>query len=84
MTKDSAIETKQEKAKAKTKDKKSGPFSKIVRYFKDLKSEFKKIVWPSKKQIINNTLVVIVCMAVVALIIWLLDWAFISLLSLIY
>ena len=84
MTKDSAIETKQEKAKAKTKDTQPGPFSKIVRYFKDLKSEFKKIVWPSKKQIINNTLVVIVCMAVVALIIWLLDWAFISLLSLIY
>lgn len=84
MTKDSAIETKQEKTKAKTKEKKPGIFSKIKRYFKDLRGEFKKIVWPSKKQIINNTLVVIVCMAVTAVIIWLLDWAFISLLSLIY
>ena len=84
MTKDSAIETKQEKAKAKAKEKMPGVFSKIKRYFKDLRGEFKKIVWPSKKQIINNTIVVIACMAVTAVIIWLLDWAFISLLSLIY
>lgn len=84
MTKDSAIETKQEKAKVKAKEKKPGVFSKIKRYFKDLRGEFKKIVWPSKKQIINNTIVVIACMAVTAVIIWLLDWAFISLLSLIY
>ncbi len=33
--------------------------SKISRFFKDLKGEMKKIVWPGKKQIINNTGVVI-------------------------
>lgn len=81
MTKDNAIETKKaEKAKVK----KPGFFSKVKRYFKDLKGEFKKIVWPSKKQIINNTLVVVACMIAVAAVIWLLDWVFISLLSLIY
>jgi len=44
-------------------EKKEGFFkrlaSKISRFFKDLKGEMKKIVWPSKKQIINNTGVVI-------------------------
>ncbi len=44
-------------------EKKEGFFkriaSKITRFFKDLKGETKKIVWPSKKQIINNTMVVI-------------------------
>ena len=59
-------------------------FGRIGKFFRDTVSEMKKIVWPSKKQIINNTIVVIACMAVTAVIIWLLDWAFISLLSLIY
>ena len=33
--------------------------AKISRFFKDLKGEMKKIVWPGKKQIINNTGIVI-------------------------
>ncbi len=31
----------------------------MTRYFRDLRGEYKKIVWPTKKQIINNTLVVL-------------------------
>lgn len=85
MKNENAIEKKQEKKVAKApKEKKPNPFSRLVRYCKDLKGEFKKIVWPSKKQIINNTLVAVSCMAVVAVLIWLLDWLFISLFSLIY
>ena len=74
-----------EKAK---NEKKEGFLKRVAHRFvkgcKDMKGEIKKVVWPSKKQIINNTIVVIACMAVTAVIIWLLDWAFISLLSLIY
>ena len=33
--------------------------AKISRFFKDLRGEMKKISWPGKKQIINNTGVVI-------------------------
>lgn len=44
-----------------------GLASKISRFFKDLKGEMKKIVWPSKKQIINNTSVVIAVVVVCAL-----------------
>lgn len=86
MKKENAIATKKEKTKvAKApKEKKANPFSKLARYFKDLKGEFKKIVWPSKKQVINNTLVAVSCMAVVAILIWVLDWLFITLFSLIY
>ncbi len=57
--------------KKEKKQKKSGGFRK---YFRDLKGEFKKIVWPSKKQIINNTIVVIASIIVVGLFIWLLDY----------
>lgn len=30
-----------------------------VKFFKDLVSEVKKVVWPGKKQVINNTAVVL-------------------------
>lgn len=31
----------------------------VVKFFKDLISEVKKVVWPDKKQVVNNTLVVL-------------------------
>ena len=34
--------------------------AKLVKYFKDTKSELKKVTWPSKKQIKNNTGIIIV------------------------
>ncbi|MGN0664374.1 MAG: preprotein translocase subunit SecE [Negativibacillus sp.] len=43
--------------------------SKISRFFKDLKGEMKKIVWPSKKQIINNTWVVIVVVVIASIVV---------------
>lgn len=44
--------------------------NKVVKYFKDLKSEFKKVVWPSKKTVVNNTSVVLVAMIFSGLAIW--------------
>lgn len=36
--------------------------NKIVKYFRDLKSEIKKVVWPSRSQVINNTgIVLVIC-----------------------
>ncbi len=36
--------------------------NKIVKYFRDLKSEIKKVVWPSRSQVVNNTgIVLILC-----------------------
>ena len=46
-------------AKSSAKNQKKQP-NKVAKYFKDLKSEFKKVVWPTKKQVINNTTVVLV------------------------
>lgn len=70
-----------EKAVAKTpapkKEKKS-----IVKYFKDARSEFKKVVWPSRKQVINNTIVVIVAMVVSGIAIWGVDSIFMLLIKL--
>lgn len=54
----------------------------IVKYFKDARSEFKKVVWPSRKQVVNNTIVVIVALVVSGIAIWALDTGFGSLLML--
>ncbi len=55
----------------------------IVRYFKELKSEFKKVVWPSRKTVVNNTTVVLIAMVISSLVIWGLDSAFVALLDMI-
>ena len=53
----------------------------IVKYFKGVKSEFKKVTWPSFKQIINNTSTVIISVIVVGLFIFVLDTVFGTLLQ---
>lgn len=50
-------------------EKKVSFAAKISRFFKDLKGEMKKIVWPSKKQIINNTGIVIAVVTVCSIVV---------------
>ena len=68
-----AIKTVNEKPQKKAKDKKPKGSNGFLKFFRDLKGEFKKLVWPSKKQIINNTIVVIAAIIVVGAFIWLID-----------
>lgn len=65
MAKNTETNSKAAKSKAveKTEKKKGG----VKKYFKDLKSEIKKVVWPTRKQVINNTGVVLTVMVVVGL-----------------
>ena len=56
-----------------TKAKKPG---KVSTYFRELKSEFKKIVWPSAKQVWNNVAVVLVMVLVFAIATWGVDFLF--------
>ena len=44
--------------------KKVGFFKKIGLYFRELKSEIKKVTWPTFKQVRNNTGIVIAVVAV--------------------
>ena len=50
--------------------------SKITKFFKDYKSQFKKIVWPSKKDTLRMSVVVIVAIVVASVAIFLLDLGF--------
>ena len=45
----------------------------ICRYFRELRSELKKVVWPTPQQVLKNTLIVVACVLVVGVFIWLFD-----------
>ena len=47
----------------------------LNRWFREMKSELKKVVWPTWSQVVNNTVVVIVVSLIFAVIIGLIDWA---------
>ena len=59
--------------KAKPAKKKDGFLKKASRFFKDLRSEVKKVVWPTRKQVFKNTVVVFAVMGAVGVVIWVLD-----------
>ena len=46
----------------------------IRRYFRELRSELKKVVWPTPQQVLKNTLIVGACVLVVGVFIWLFDF----------
>ena len=48
-------------------------WGKVLKYFRELRSELKKVVWPTPKQVAKNTLIVICCVLAVGVFIWLFD-----------
>jgi len=53
---------------------KKKPGNRFTRWFSGLRSELKKVTWPSRRQVINNTWVVLVVTAVCAVAIWGFDY----------
>ena len=49
-------------------------FGGIARYFRALRSELKKVVWPTPQQVLKNAAIVIGCVVVVGVFIWLFDF----------
>ena len=66
---------KADKKKESKPDKSAKPgfFARIGKWFKELRSELKKVQWPTRKQTINNTIIVIVCCIIVGIFIGLFD-----------
>ena len=57
----------------KKEEKKLGFFGRIKKWFHDMKSELKKVIWPTPKQLATNTGVALVVMAVAAVVLWVFD-----------
>ena len=45
----------------------------LSRWFREMKSELKKVQWTTRKQTVNNTVIVIICCIIVGICIWLFD-----------
>ncbi len=43
---------------------------KVKKWFRDMKSELKKVVWPTRQQTANNTGVALIVMAISAVVLW--------------
>lgn len=55
---------------------KHGMFSAMARFFREVMGELRKVVTPTRKELINYTGVVLVFVAIIIGIIWSLDMAF--------
>ena len=71
MAENEKLEQTKQPASDKKSEKKAKPgiFARIGKWFKEMKSELKKVVWPSGKQLVNNTVVVLVAVLIVGIIV---------------
>ncbi len=79
MAKD--MENTAPKESKKSEKKKPG---KVAKWFKDLRSEFKKVVWPSRQTVVNNTSVVLAVVVLAACLVGALDAGFLTIMDLVY
>ena len=47
-------------------------------WFREMKSELKKVVWPSKQTVVKNTGTVLLCSLVIGACIWIFDFVSVS------
>ena len=69
----SANKQAQNKAKSQGK-KKTG----LIAYLKGVRQEFKKVVWPTREELMTNTVVVFACVIFFAVAFWLIDTGFLA------
>lgn len=50
--------------------------SRVIRFFKETKAELKKVSWPTKKQLLHNTLIILVFIIITSVILSVLDLGF--------
>ena len=69
-TEDKKVQTPAKTAVKRVEDKKPNIFARIAKWFREMRSELKKVLWPTPKQIVNNTAISIFFMVVAAIVIW--------------
>ena len=49
-------------------------WGKVKKFFRELRSELKKVVWPTPQQVLKNAVIVACCVLAVGIFIWLFDF----------
>ena len=71
--KKAAKEAKAVAKQEKSKDKKPGVFRRFRNYLGDVRSEMRRVVWPSKEELKSYSVAIIAMLIVFGVIIWLVD-----------
>ena len=59
----------------KKEDTKPGFFQRIGKWFREMRSELQKVIWPNRKTLTNNTLISVGVMLASAVVLWAFDEA---------
>ena len=54
----------------KKDDTKPGFFKRVGKWFREMKSELKKVIWPTRKALVQNSLISVCFMLVSAVVLW--------------
>ena len=66
-----------------SENKSTAKKTKAMKFFRETKSEIKKVSWPSKTQLFHNTIVILAFVIIMTIILTVFDFGFERLLSLI-
>lgn len=66
-------DSKAKSGKKSDKKSKKNPFKSIAGFFKSVRSEGKKVNWPGAKEVLKNTVTVIIVIAIVSAVIYVID-----------
>ena len=64
------------RSKAKAETRRVGMFGRIGRFFREVVAELRKVIWPTRKELLTYTAVVVVFVAVIMTIVAGLDFGF--------
>ena len=51
-------------------------FSRLARFLREVVAELRKVIWPTRNQLVTYTIVVLVFVSFMVALVWLLDLAF--------
>lgn len=54
----------------------------LIQFFSDARGELQKIVWPTRQETIQTTLIILVVVLIIGIVLWLMDWTFAKLIGL--
>lgn len=71
--KEDAVKKTTEAVKKSTGNEKVSAKERIAQWFRDLKSELKKVIWPTREQTVKNTTVALALTFASAIVLWAFD-----------
>ena len=77
-SKEELAKAAQASAKKSQNSKKEGKKGGLIAYLKGVRQEFKKVVWPTREELVTDTVVVFACVIFFAVTFWLIDTGFLA------